>query len=191
MELRQRYGRGHGPFDGHQCGLGTRAGARGYEEIEIRRPRETTSWMESASSRARTDSAIPPPPLATCTRSPRASDGFWDGNNSTTFRTPTSRTASTGFQSKQLRELDFETYVEQIAPDPALGMLADARGSDITYSIQLSNLRRRCPERLHRRRASRFDDVRVLRLVGQGVCSGSGNTRAIDFETLAEARSRP
>ncbi len=119
-------------------------------------------------------------------------DGFWDWNN-IKYDFQNSNDFEDGihtFQEQQLRELDFETYVEQIAPDPALGMLADpdpvVTGSDITYSIQLSNLRAGAALNVSIADALPASTTFVsCGSSGQGVCSGSGNARAIDFETLA------
>ncbi len=107
-------------------------------------------------------------------------DGFWDWNN-IKYDFQNSNDFEDGvhtFQEQQLRELDFETYVEQIAPDPALGMLADpdpvVTGSNITYSIQLSNLRAGAALNVFIANALPASTTFVsCGSSGQGVCSGS------------------
>lgn len=123
-------------------------------------------------------------------------DGFWDWTN-IKYDFQNTGDFEDGVHTlrvQQLRELDFETYVEQVAPDPAMAMEADpdlvVTGSDITYTLSLSNLR-----------AGAAMSVAVADLLpdattfvscsstGEGVCSGIGNDRMIDFDALAGGTS--
>ncbi len=119
-------------------------------------------------------------------------DGFWDWNN-IKYDFQNSNDFEDGihtFQELQLRELDFETYVAELAPDPALAMTADpdpvVTGSDITYDIQLSNLRAGAAMNVSIADALPASTTFVsCASTGQGVCSGTGNARVIDFAALA------
>jgi uncharacterized repeat protein (TIGR01451 family) len=89
----------------------------------------------------------------------------------------------------QLRELDYATFSEQIAPDPAVSKAGAPElvltGSDIHYAITLSNTH-----------PSAARDVTVSDVLptqttfvsctatGGGVCGGSGNSRTVTFASL-------
>jgi len=119
-------------------------------------------------------------------------DGFWDWNN-IKYDFQNSNDFEDGvhtLQEEQLRELDYDTYVDTVAPDPGIAMVASpdpvVTGSDITYSLTLTNVRAGAALNVHVEDNLPLETTFVsCAASGDGLCGGTDNARIIDFESLA------